>query len=72
VEKSVDKAKCGFFAWSVAKASRIGGDDTGSDQNLSVREGNNIGRRWITEEGPVHFGNCAIAEDCCLDLLEFT
>src|SRR6476620_9663771 len=70
MQESVDKAERSFLARSVAEASRVAGDDTGSDENLTIRESNNIGRSGIVEEGPVHSRNRPVANDCRLDLLQ--
>jgi hypothetical protein len=70
MQESMDKAKSGFLAGSIAEASRIVGDDTGSDENLSIREGDNIGRSGIVEKGPVHASDRTVADNGRLDLFK--
>ena len=72
MKESMDKAKRSFLVGSVAEASRVAGDNTGSDQNLSVWEGNNIGRSGIIEEGPMHSGDCSVTDNRRLDLVQFS
>jgi hypothetical protein len=70
MQESMDKAESSFLTRSVAEANRVTGDDTGSDENLSFRKSDNIGRSGIIEEGPMHSRNRPVTNDCRLDLLK--
>ncbi len=66
----MDKAKSSFLAGSVAKASGVLGNNAGPDQNLPIRESDNIGRSGIIEKGPVHSGDRPVTNNCRLNLLK--